>query len=123
MQPDRGRYRYVVDSGVVFKPRTLAFEQMTLKQAFAIGRASAVLPYPGVSRHVDHHGGMLTGLDCSTATGFSFFLSIPTLGAASIYSLKDRRCRRARHREHQYRFAFFIHRQLAFYRLATTLYQ
>ena len=32
-------------------------------------------------------GGMLTGLDRPTATGFSFFLSIPTLGAASLYSL------------------------------------
>ena len=32
-------------------------------------------------------GGMLVGLNRPTATGFSFFLSIPTLGAASLYSL------------------------------------
>ena len=74
--------------GVAFKPRTLAFEQMTLKQAFAIGCAQLCSLIPGVSRSASTiMGGLLTGLDRSTATGFSFFLSIPTLGAASIYSL------------------------------------
>lgn len=74
--------------GAAFKPRTLAFEQITLKQAFAIGCAQLCSLIPGVSRSASTiMGGMLTGLDRSTATGFSFFLSIPTLGAASIYSL------------------------------------
>ncbi len=74
--------------GADFKPRTLAFEQMTLKQGFAIGCAQLCALIPGVSRSASTiMGGMLIGLDRSTSTGFSFFLSIPTLGAASIYSL------------------------------------
>ncbi|WP_024871626.1 undecaprenyl-diphosphate phosphatase [Tolumonas lignilytica] len=74
--------------GADFRPRTLAFEQMTMKQGFAIGCAQLCALIPGVSRSASTiMGGMLTGLDRSTATGFSFFLSIPTLGAASIYSL------------------------------------
>jgi undecaprenyl-diphosphatase len=74
--------------GASFKPRTLALEQITLKQAFTIGCAQLCSLIPGVSRSASTiMGGMLTGLDRSTATGFSFFLSIPTLGAASIYSL------------------------------------
>jgi undecaprenyl-diphosphatase len=74
--------------GASFKPHTVTFEQITLKQAFTIGCAQLCSLIPGVSRSASTiMGGMLTGLDRSTATGFSFFLSIPTLGAASIYSL------------------------------------
>jgi undecaprenyl-diphosphatase len=32
-------------------------------------------------------GGMLAGLDRRRATQFSFYLAIPTLGAATVYSL------------------------------------
>jgi undecaprenyl-diphosphatase len=74
--------------GADFKPRTLSFEQMSVKQGFAIGCAQLFSLIPGVSRSASTiMGGMLAGLDRTTATGFSFFLSIPTLGAASIYSL------------------------------------
>lgn len=32
-------------------------------------------------------GGLLTGLDRSTATAFSFYLAIPVLGGATLYEL------------------------------------
>jgi undecaprenyl-diphosphatase len=32
-------------------------------------------------------GGLLVGLDRPTATAFSFYLAIPTLGGATLYSL------------------------------------
>jgi undecaprenyl-diphosphatase len=32
-------------------------------------------------------GGLLTGLDCETATSFSFYLALPTLGIATVFDL------------------------------------
>jgi undecaprenyl-diphosphatase len=67
---------------------TTELEQITPKQAFTIGCAQLFALIPGVSRSASTiMGGMLVGLNRPTATGFSFFLSIPTLGAASLYSL------------------------------------
>ncbi|WP_409421588.1 undecaprenyl-diphosphate phosphatase [Pseudaeromonas sp. ZJS20] len=67
---------------------TTKLEHVTPKQALTIGLAQLFALIPGVSRSASTiMGGMLTGLDRPTATGFSFFLSIPTLGAASLYSL------------------------------------
>lgn len=74
--------------GANFKPKTVELEQMSIRQGFLIGCAQLFSLIPGVSRSASTiMGGMLFGLDRSTATSFSFFLSIPTLGAASIYSL------------------------------------
>ena len=43
---------------------------------------------PGVSRSgASIVGGLLAGLDRMTATAFSFYLFIPTLGAAALYKL------------------------------------
>lgn len=68
--------------------KTTELQHITPKQAFTIGCAQLFALIPGVSRSASTiMGGMLTGLDRPTATGFSFFLSIPTLGAASLYSL------------------------------------
>ena len=53
-----------------------------------IGGAILDLLIPGVSRAgASIVGGMLSGLDRSTATTFSFYLAIPTLGAATIVDL------------------------------------
>jgi len=58
------------------------------RQALGIGLAQVLALWPGASRAASTIiGGMLTGLDRPTATGFSFYLAIPTLGAASVYSL------------------------------------
>lgn len=57
-------------------------------QAFYVGLAQVLSLLPGMSRAgATIIGGMLAGLDRPTATQFSFYLSIPTMCAASLYSL------------------------------------
>lgn len=58
------------------------------RAALAIGVAQIASLFPGVSRAAATIvGGMLAGLDRPTATQFSFYLALPTLTAASLYSL------------------------------------
>ncbi|MCX8071409.1 MAG: undecaprenyl-diphosphate phosphatase [Candidatus Binatia bacterium] len=67
---------------------TLELEQLTWKQAFYVGLAQTFSLVPGVSRAAATIvGGLLSGLSRPVATQFSFYLSIPTLAAASLYSL------------------------------------
>ena len=57
-------------------------------QAFWIGVAQVFSLIPGTSRAgATIIGGMLAGLNRPAATQFSFYLSIPTMFAASLYSL------------------------------------
>jgi len=80
-----------------FKTRTAtvrSIENVTLRQAAAIGFAQIGALWPGMSRSMTTIvGGMVAGLDRPTALRFSFYLSIPTLAIASLYelasSLKD----------------------------------
>jgi undecaprenyl-diphosphatase len=64
-----------------------AMEEMTLPQAIWIGAAqilSAV--FPGVSRSMSTiAAGQVAGLTRSAALEFSFFLSMPTMAAATVY--------------------------------------
>jgi len=61
---------------------------MTPQQALAVGVAQITALIPGVSRSGSTIvGGMLFGVDRAVATKFSFFLAIPTLGIATVYSL------------------------------------
>jgi len=63
-------------------------EQISLGQAFGIGVAQVLALVPGVSRSgASMVGGILGGLDRRTATAFSFYLAIPTLGAATLGDL------------------------------------
>ncbi|OLV19605.1 undecaprenyl-diphosphate phosphatase [Deinococcus marmoris] len=63
-------------------------DSVTLRQAALIGVAQAVAVIPGVSRSgASIVGGLLTGLNRVTATAFSFFMGIPVLGGAGLYSL------------------------------------
>jgi undecaprenyl-diphosphatase len=74
--------------GVIPEPTTTEVTRVTLRQALAIGLAQTLALIPGVSRSgASIVSGMLVGLDRSTATQFSFYLSIPTLGIATIYTL------------------------------------
>lgn len=61
---------------------------VTPKQALSIGLAQILALIPGASRSATTIiGGLLGGLDRPTATGFSFYLAIPTLGLATVFDL------------------------------------
>lgn len=63
-------------------------EDVSFGQALGIGVAQVLALVPGVSRSgATMVGGILGGLDRRTATAFSFYLSIPTLGAATLIDL------------------------------------
>ncbi len=63
-------------------------EHISLRQALGIGFAQVLAMIPGTSRSgASIVGGMLAGLDRKTATAFSFYLAMPTLGAATIFDL------------------------------------
>jgi undecaprenyl-diphosphatase len=69
-------------------PSTRDVEQISFGQALGIGVAQVLALVPGVSRSgASIVGGMLSGLDRRTATAFSFYLAIPTLGAATLVDL------------------------------------
>jgi undecaprenyl-diphosphatase len=62
--------------------------RLSLRQALGIGIAQVLALTPGVSRSAASIiGGMVVGLDRHAATTFSFYLAIPTLGAATVVDL------------------------------------
>jgi undecaprenyl-diphosphatase len=68
--------------------RTHVIEATGWTQALWVGLAQVLSLIPGVSRAgATIIGGMFAGLDRPAATQFSFYLSIPTMFAASLYSL------------------------------------
>jgi undecaprenyl-diphosphatase len=63
-------------------------DKVTPRRALIIGFAQCFSLWPGASRSMSTIvGGQLAGLNTATAADFSFFLSIPTLGAATLFSL------------------------------------
>ncbi|MFL6719197.1 MAG: undecaprenyl-diphosphate phosphatase [Burkholderiaceae bacterium] len=73
-------------------PRVLSVDDMTVLDAFKVGCAQAFALIPGTSRSgATIIGGMMFGLSRKAATEFSFFLAIPTLLAATVYSLYKER--------------------------------
>ncbi len=87
----------LVVGGIVFllverRPNTKSpvtdLSQIMPSQAVLIGIAQVTALVPGVSRSgASIVGGMLTGLNRETATRFSFYLAIPTLGIATTFDL------------------------------------
>jgi len=63
-------------------------DDMTALDALKVGLVQCFAMIPGTSRSgATIIGGMLLGLSRQTATDFSFFLAIPTLVGAGVYSL------------------------------------
>lgn len=72
--------------------RVQTVEEMTLLDALKMGLAQAMALIPGTSRSgATIIGGLFFGLSRKAATEFSFFLAIPTLGAATVYQLYKER--------------------------------
>jgi undecaprenyl-diphosphatase len=72
--------------------RVQSVDDMTALDALKVGVAQAFALVPGTSRSgATIIGGLLFGLSRQVATEFTFYLAIPTLGVASLYSLYDQR--------------------------------
>jgi undecaprenyl-diphosphatase len=72
--------------------RVLNVESMTPKDALMVGMVQCLALIPGTSRSgATIIGGMLFGLSRKAATEFSFYLAIPTLLGAGVYSLYKER--------------------------------
>ena len=72
--------------------RIRSVDEMTALDALKVGIAQAFALIPGTSRSgATIIGGMLFGLSRQVATEFTFYLAIPTLGVASVYSLYKER--------------------------------
>ena len=77
-----------VEKRAVLTSRIHEVDDMTPLDALKVGFAQCLGMIPGTSRSgATIIGGMLFGLSRKAATDFSFFLAIPTLIAATLYSL------------------------------------
>jgi len=69
-------------------PRIEKLEDMNYKDALIIGFSQCAALWPGMSRSMSTIvGGQLRGLSNRVAADFSFLLALPTLGAATCYTL------------------------------------
>lgn len=81
-----------IKSGAARPARFDSIDDLTPLDAFKVGCAQAFGLIPGTSRSgATIIGAMLFGLSRKAATEFSFFLAIPTLFAATLYSLYKER--------------------------------
>ncbi len=72
--------------------RINSVEDMTAMDALKVGLVQTLAMIPGTSRSgATIIGGMLLGLSRKAATDFSFYLAIPTLIGAGVYSLYQER--------------------------------
>jgi undecaprenyl-diphosphatase len=63
-------------------------ERISWLQALGVGLFQCLALWPGFSRSASTIlGGMTLGLDRSRSTVFSFYLALPTMGAATVYEL------------------------------------
>jgi undecaprenyl-diphosphatase len=88
---------FVIGGGVMLlvekyrpDPRVVDAERTPVGRALGIGICQLLALIPGVSRSgATIVGGMVLGLDRAAAAEFSFFLAMPTMTAAFVYSLID----------------------------------
>jgi undecaprenyl-diphosphatase len=70
------------------RPTVTNVDAVPYSKALAVGVAQVTALVPGVSRSgATIVGGLLSGLDRTTAAEFSFFLSMPTMTAAFVHDL------------------------------------
>ena len=70
------------------QPRVHEMDDMSARDAFYVGCMQCIAMIPGTSRSgATIIGGLVLGLSRRAATEFSFFLAIPTIFGATIYSL------------------------------------
>jgi undecaprenyl-diphosphatase len=88
----KGQQQQGMPPGLPHSSRIETVDEMTVLDALKIGCAQAFALIPGTSRSgATIIGGMLFGLSRKAATEFSFFLAIPTLLAATVYSVYKER--------------------------------
>lgn len=70
------------------EPKVNSIEEITLKDALAIGFFQSLAMIPGTSRSgATIIGGLLMGFNRKVATEFSFLLAVPTMFIATIYDV------------------------------------
>jgi undecaprenyl-diphosphatase len=68
--------------------RIHSVDELTVRDAFKVGCAQAAALIPGTSRSgASIIGGLIFGMSRTASTEFSFFLAIPMLTGATVYSL------------------------------------
>jgi len=78
----------IVLDRIRIEPKVASLEDLGYGRAFLIGLCQCLAVVPGTSRSaVTILGAVLLGLARPAAVEFSFFLAIPSLGAASLYVL------------------------------------
>jgi undecaprenyl-diphosphatase len=84
-----GIVMWIIDAVWARSPRTSRMDQMTIGQACWIGTSQVLAAvFPGVSRSMATiAAGQTAGMSRAAALEFSFFLSMPTMAAATLYSL------------------------------------
>ena len=77
---------------LIHQPRFASVESIPLRTAIGIGIVQCIDMIPGVSRSgATILGALLMGVERKTAAEFSFFLAVPTMAGATVYSLyRDR---------------------------------
>lgn len=74
------------ESAATRNATAFSLEEISWKQALAVGCAQCLAMIPGTSRSgATIIGGMIAGIQRKTATEFSFFLAMPTMLGAAVY--------------------------------------
>ncbi len=81
-------FGFVLFLATFSKSNKTHIEEITLRDALIIGFAQSLALIPGTSRSgITISAGLMLGLDSKTASKFSFFMAIPTIGAIASYQL------------------------------------
>src|SRR6185503_13292010 len=84
-----GVVMWVVDNASVRRRMTTSMDEMSVGQAVWVGVCQVLAAlFPGTSRSMATiTAGVLAGMSRAAALEFSFFLSMPTMAAATLYDL------------------------------------